>query len=409
MIRHVYFTNFCSLRSSGVLDFTASENTPIDDSFAKSVRGDYVTLLCGVFGPNASGKTNLLKTLAFLKFFLRHSYREQDAGTQIPIDGFVGNDDPTQLGLEFEGGGQVYRYDVTLTPDKIIEERLRQFHPKTKSFRTLLVRKAGKRVPLLSQPGGGSFTDLGPLRELLQHRPNSSMIAAGLLTGRKEFKKIEHALGQIETNVYRSGKRDQRKMSASNQLSTCARYFRENPQFEEPLIEHLMQADLGISGFEIRDLEVVSEEKGDTKKIPFPFVQHESAEGFFELPMTRESSGTKRIFTLLRRFLPVLMDGGIAVIDEMESDLHPHLIPMLLDLFVDEDTNPKRAQLLFTCHHVEVLNRLSKEQIVFVDKNDLNETEAFRLSEIKGVRRDENYFANYNAGRYDAIPEPSIF
>ena len=409
MIRKVTFKNFCSLRNSGEWDLTAGESTPIDDSFASTNKGDHVSLLCGVFGPNASGKTNLLKTLAFLNFFLRGSYREQDAESLIPIDGFLGNDAPVELGLEFEGAGQIYRYEVKLTAVRILEERLRLFYPKTRSFRSLLLRKAGKRSPLLSQPGGGSFTDLGALRELLQDRPNASVIAAGFLTGRQEFKKLDQALGHFETNVDRMGKKDLGSASHTKQLIDCAKYFRENEHLLEDVEDHLKQADLGVSGFEIRDLELVNEEKGTTKNVPFPFVRHDSADGGFVLPMTQESSGTRRIFTLLRRFLPVLMNGGIAVIDEMESDLHPHLIPMLLDLFVDPDTNPKRAQLVFTCHHVEALNRLAKEQIVFVDKNELNESEVFRLSECRGVRRDENYFANYNAGRYGATPEPSLF
>lgn len=409
MIRHVSFTNFCSLRRSGKWDLTAGPSTPIDDSFVRSNRGDHVSLLCGVFGPNASGKTNLLKTISFLNFFLRGSYREQDAEERIPVDRFLGNNEPVDLGLEFEGSGKIYRYELKLTPENVIEERLKHFHPETRSFRSLLLRKAGKRGPLLSQPGGGDFTDLAALRKLLQDRPNASMIAAGLLTGRHEFKKIDSALGLFETNVDRMGKADLGHDSHTSQLIDCARYFRENEHLLEEVEAHLKQADLGVSGFEIRDLELVNEEKGSTQKVPFPFVRHESADGGFVLPMTQESSGTRRIFTLMRRFLPVLTNGGIAVIDEMESDLHPHLIPMLLNLFVDLDTNPKRAQLVFTCHHVEVLNRLAKEQIILVDKNDLNESEAYRLSDQKGVRRDENYFSSYNAGRYGATPEPSLF
>jgi predicted ATPase len=128
-----------------------------------------------------------------------------------------------------------------------------------------------------------------------------------------------------------------------------------------------------------------------------------------ELAMALESSGTKRLFLVLRRFFPVLTDGGIAVIDEMESDMHPHLIPHLLDLFTDPDMNTKRAQLLFTCHHVEILNRLAKEQIVLVQKDANCVSHAKRLSDIPGVRREENFFSRYNAGYYGAIPQPEAF
>jgi predicted ATPase len=103
------------------------------------------------------------------------------------------------------------------------------------------------------------------------------------------------------------------------------------------------------------------------------------------------------------------MDGGIAVIDEMESDMHPHLIPTLLDLFSDPELNPKKAQLLFTCHHVEILNRLAKEQIALVEKDDNCVSHVKRLSEVAGVRREENFFSRYNAGYYGAIPKPEVF
>ena len=111
---------------------------------------------------------------------------------------------------------------------------------------------------------------------------------------------------------------------------------------------------------------------------------------------------------MLRRFFPVLTDGGVAVIDEMESDMHPHLIPTLLDLFADPELNPKKAQLLFTCHHVEILNRLDKEQIVLVEKDADCVSRAKRLSDIPGVRREENFFSRYNAGHYGAVPQPEV-
>ena len=142
--------------------------------------------------------------------------------------------------------------------------------------------------------------------------------------------------------------------------------------------------------------------------MPFPFVRHRVAGAEVDFPMALESSGTKRLFLVLRRFFPVLTDGGVAVIDEMESDMHPHLIPTLLDLFADPELNPKKAQLLFTCHHVEILNRLDKEQIVLVEKDADCVSRAKRLSDIPGVRREENFFSRYNAGHYGAVPQPEV-
>ncbi len=408
MIRHLIFENFCSFRDSCELALTTGAKTPTDDSFTTSLCGDKVTVLAGVFGPNAAGKTNLLKVASFLNFFLRHSYQSGESGALIPVDSFAGRDDkPTQLAMEFEGAGRVYRYEVRLTGKTVLEERLMQRNAATKYFRTLLRRQAGARGALITQEG--DFTDLAALRNLLKDRPDASMIAAGLVTGRPEFKEVMASFGRFETNVDRMDKTEVVQGNRTSEVVRCAEYLRDNPHFVQDIETYLNAADLGISGFHIRVMEVLGEKTGATQKIPVPFVTHRSGDHTFEIPLTHESAGTKRLFVLLRTFLPVLTDGGIAVIDEMESDLHPHLIPILLDLFVDQNTNPKRAQLLFTCHHVEILNQLAKEQIVFVQKDDDNVSHVRLLSEIKGVRREENFFANYNAGRYEAIPEPERF
>ena len=408
MIRHLRFENFCSFRDSGDLALTTGAKTPTDDSFVGSLCGDKVTVLAGVFGPNAAGKTNLLKVAAFLNFFLRRSYQAGEAGASIPVDPFAGrNSEPTRLAMEFEGAGRVYRYEVRLTRQTVVEERLMQRNAATGSFRTLMRRQAGARGALLSQED--DFTDLAALRSLLKDRPDASMIAAGLVTGRPEFEKVLTSLGHFETNVDRMGKTEVVHGNRTSEVVRCAEYLGDNPHFVEEIEIHLKAADLGISGFHIKEVEVLEEKTGSTQAIPVPFVTHRSGDCSFEIPLTHESAGTKRLFVLLRAFLPVLTDGGVAVIDEMESDLHPHLIPILLDLFVDRNTNPKRAQLLFTCHHVEILNQLAKEQIVFVEKDEDNVSHVRRLSEIKGVRREENFFANYNAGRYEAIPEPQRF
>ena len=101
--------------------------------------------------------------------------------------------------------------------------------------------------------------------------------------------------------------------------------------------------------------------------------------------------------------LPVLESGGMAIIDEIDNDLHPHLLPHLIDLFKFEHTNPHQAQLIFSCHTPEVLNILKKHQIYLVQKEN-QESEAWRLDEVVGVRADDNLYAKYMAGAFDAVP-----
>jgi hypothetical protein len=406
MIRHLEFGNFCSYRDTAAISFAASASVDTDNSFGPSLRNDRISLLMGVFGANASGKTNLLKGLVFLGFFLRHSYQHLGEKDPIPVDGFfhLGLKTPVSLKVEFEGNGGVYRYECELLTDAVVSEKLSQLNPETGYFRVLMARDAAGKITIR-----GFDVDRAAITRLLKDRPNASMFAAGLLTGSKEISKIDRALGVIETNVGRSGKQDSMSENEFQLLIEASEYFDANPQVRESMEERLIASDLGISGFLIKELVMFDQEKKREEKVKFPFVRHQVDGVQVEFPLSLESSGTKRLFLVLRRFFPVLMDGGIAVIDEMESDMHPHLIPTLLDLFSDPELNPKKAQLLFTCHHVEILNRLAKEQIVLVEKDANCVSHVRRLSDVPGVRREENFFSRYNAGYYGAVPQPEVF
>ncbi|MGE9268178.1 MAG: AAA family ATPase [Verrucomicrobiales bacterium] len=408
MIRKLTFSNFCSFADEATLNFTTSAKTPTDNSFVETTVGDQVSVLAGVFGPNGSGKTTLLKAMTFTQFFLIFSYKGLADDEQIPLDTFLTRTkEKSEFDLDFEGRGKRYRYKFTIQDKAILEERLYLYNQKTKSFRTLLHRQLSDDGEL-SLKQSKSFTDLALLKKLITERPNSSMLAAGLVTGKKEFKEIADCIGPQISNVGRHGKKAHGVQEMDEEIFTSSEFFHKHPEYNDDLTELLQAADLGISSFEIRKVPGIGADK-QSKELYVPFLTHEGPDGSFELSIFDESSGTRRLFLLFAAFLPILKYGGLAVIDEMESDLHPHIIPLLLGLFSDRHINTLKAQLLFTCHHVEILNHLAKEQITLVDKSEDCVSDAYRLSDVKGVRRDENHFANYNAGRYDAVPEPSIF
>lgn len=409
MIRRLSFSNFCSFVEETVVDFTASSKTPVSDSFVSSRYGDQVSLLTGVFGPNAAGKTNLLKALAFVDFFIHNSYLALKPDQDIPLDRYEcpeADDNPSTFELEFSGKAGRYLYSVILTPSLVHQETLKRFNRRTRKFRTILARKTSDSgSPQLSVPD--DFTNANLLRKLLVDRPNASMLAAGLQTGRKEFKDVIDALGVVATNVNRSGKKEQPFEGLTTDIFTCSEFFHKNPQHQDSLRELLSSADVGICDFTIEPVHLLNDD-GKSRESFLAFFKHQGCKGKFVLPADRESSGTKRLFMLFETFIRILTEGGIAVVDEMESDLHPHLIPTIFSLFTNPEINSKQAQLFFTCHHFEMLNHLQKEQIILIEKSDQSVSEAYRLDELKGVRREENFFANYNSGRYGAVPEPEV-
>jgi AAA15 family ATPase/GTPase len=409
MIRKLAFSNFCSFHEETVVDFTASAKTPTDGSFVDSSYGDKLSLLTGVFGPNASGKTNLLKALSFVSFFVHSSYKHLDPEEDIPVDRFAGSEpdgEPAKFELEFEGKGSRFLYSLSVTPKKVHEEILKRYLPETGQFRQILVRKVAKDGSAQLR-GFEEFTEVQLLRKALTDRPNASMLAVGLQAGRKEIQHVIDVLGRMPTNVGRTGKQELPVEGLTTDIFRCSEFFHKHAEHHDALRELLTAADIGIDDFKIEPVRLQME-NDEARESFLVFFQHHGPKGSFSLPADRESSGTRRLFMLFEAFIRVLTTGDIAVIDEMESDLHPHLIPTIFSLFTDPEINEKNAQLFFTCHHVEMLNHLQKEQIYLVRKSDDCVSEAYRLDDVKGVRREENFFANYNSGRYGAIPEPEL-
>lgn len=93
------------------------------------------------------------------------------------------------------------------------------------------------------------------------------------------------------------------------------------------------------------------------------------------------------------------------VIDEMEARLHPLMTCAILKLFCSLETNPNRAQLIFTTHDTNLLsNKLfRRDQIWFIEKDQQSSSHLYSLAEIK-VRNDASFESDYIEGRYGAIP-----
>lgn len=103
---------------------------------------------------------------------------------------------------------------------------------------------------------------------------------------------------------------------------------------------------------------------------------------------------------LVAKILDGLNEGRELCLPFMEGDLHPDIIKKLISLFQSRDTNPNKAQLIFsTNQHIHLTHR-NKTQIFICEKDEI-----FRLDDVAGVGNDENYFHQYIAGAYGGTPE----
>jgi uncharacterized protein len=398
MLHSYRFSNVYSFREEAAVSLLLSQREPASDWWAQDSTDQRTAKVMAVIGPNASGKTSLLNALAFIHWFITASFAAKPEDL-LPFQSHAASDATApssfevELSADLDGMPRLWRYRLKATRSRVIEESL---HVRHERERFVFVRtwQPNSNTYVVKEQGFGHV----PL-EAVNGRPNASLIALGAQYGLPLAQKIIHS-SYLRTNITEIGK----ERTNDETLMRAASHFAAEEAQKTSMVGLLKNWDLGLQGIVLREIETTATD-GSTKKVRVPWGVHAMRTGgLMELNFRAESSGTQMAFVLLSRLLPVLHGGGIAVIDEFESDMHPHMLAPILDLFANPATNQHHAQLLFTSHSMEVLNLLPKSQVILVEKDEFNESQAWRLDEVKGVRSDDNFYAKYMAGAYGAVP-----
>lgn len=403
MIHSFSCKNFYSFQKLTTVSFVVNENAPDDNGYFKSPSGVRLSKVETVIGSNASGKTNLLKIVPFLKWIILDSFNINPSAP-IPVQPFMFNgqkNKATELSVEFEMNNNIYVYEFVLNGSRILSEELKVKN-KTKqrvTHKTVFSRKWSEGSEKYDFEGKNFDLPKG-FENLL--RSNASVIGTASRLNHKESQEIAKYWQQVETNVIEAGWiGDHLLPSATQQLPEVFNFYSENEVLKKEAEKLLSRFDLGLEGFEI---EKRKQENGFLLNIRATHLFNGQK---YYLPIQYESSGTKQLFILLKTILQVLTKGGVAILDEFDVNLHPDMVLSLFDLFIQPETNPKNAQILFSTHSHLVLSKLDKYQIVLTEKNKDGSSESWRLDEMSGVRVDDNYYSKYIAGAYGAIPKIS--
>ena len=233
---------------------------------------------------------------------------------------------------------------------------------------------------------------------MLQNRNNCTLISALNHTKQKETIPIINSLWNIHTNVNSVGKisRDQFK-----EILKVSQFYKIDEETQKKVVSLIKYLDI-----ELHHLEWVSRFFGKDKgqELFLPEFYHKKEDGeIYKLPFMYESSGTKNLYIILRWIVEVLETGGVAVLDEIDADLHPLVVRKLIKYFSNPQNNKLNAQLIVSTHSTELMNLLSKENIFFAEKNEELESSIFSLSEIGGVRNTEDFSKKYLSGVYGGI------
>lgn len=403
MLHSFAFKNFLSFRERTEVSFLLTRKASARGWDTASPSGQRLATAMAVVGANGAGKTSLIKPLAFLNWFIANSFLQSQPTARIPAKPhFSSVNEPIEFEVEADDmEGTLWRYELKLTPERVLYEAVyKRAKKKGAKFSYVFVRQwdeAAKDYAIKQDNFG-----LNPA-EAKKVRPNASLVATAAQYG---VEVAQHLIAShVATNIVQNG-----RVGADAGFATASLFFFENEVLKKQMESLLRDLDLGLSGVEIRRLDFPSPpELKLPEGVKFPpqylaFGVHTLKDGsIHELHMAEESSGTRTAFVQLWHLLSVLETGGIAVIDELESDMHPHMIEPLLELFSSPNTNPHNAQIIFTSHSIEVMNLLGKSQVILVEKNDC-ESEAWRLDTMEGVRSQDNLYAKYMSGAYGAVP-----
>lgn len=356
-----------------------------------------------IYGANGSGKSNFIDAIAFVKNLVSNSinYQPGQGILQVPhkLDGY---ERKSNYKIQFIVDGIRYAFGFSLQNMLVVEEYLYYF---PNGRQTKIFERIGE-----DYSAGRSFRNrFNSCKDVL--KPNRLMLSCAANFSSVDEVTAAYRFFKDELVIYSSVNQDNWMNYSLHQINT-------NEQIKAIVLKFLDALGTGI-----KDIHVdIKKEDLDIANLP-PFLSDEfkkillqekidaiSAkvlyEGFETDLLSEESTGIKKLFAILCPFIDIMVNGKVLVCDELESNLHESLLFGLVKQFVNT-RGSKPAQLIFTTHETGLLNLdlFRRDQIWFTEiKTKDRSTDLFSLTEIKNVRKDENFGKGYIAGKYGAIP-----
>jgi hypothetical protein len=428
MLLSFRFANHRSFRAEQQLNLM-----PVYESGRDDATGDLDAVrVVGVFGANASGKSNLVSALTYMSNLVGRSDREVEPGLGIKRQPF--RLDPSQAGepstyvADLLLKGVRYTYGFTLDDDRVLAEWLYSYPLKR---RRIIFQRDLDDFTWGEESGRSNVRELAPITPPAALFLSVTARFGRTPAGKDRFDDDTYAsLHEAYTWLYIRQVRPSSRTVASRLNRSTG--LLANARRRSIAIDLLRAADVGL-----RDLvlQVPEDEEGLfsllsddsvhvspsqreralslSKREPELQFVHYGAIGGVTLDVAEESSGTLRLLELAIRGVPVLEQGGIFLVDEIDASLHPLLSAVLIGLFQSRETNRNNAQLIFTSHDATLLGMLDgdevlhRDQVWFAEKNRDGSSIIYPLAEFKPRKEGENRQRRYLLGSYGAIPELS--
>ena len=410
-------SNFRSIADTVELSLVAVDRDRREARYQEML-GTSLLPVAAVYGPNASGKSNLIAAMAWVRDAVDFSLRRWE--DEIPIEPFafgLGPTKPSEFCIELVVQGVRFEYVLEVDSRAVLYEGL--FHYPEKKRRRIFEREGNE---LKLQRGLGGITGT---RELLTER--TLALSAARRFGEPLINDFTRDLLRIQT-LGSTARRPRRFGYSPLMGRSTQRWFEGNsqPSLDDDEVEPrelkrrdelrqrdrdqalalLRLADLGIDDVVLDTEEVRFPDTDEVRTVRRIRLVHLASEERTPLELYAESEGTQTWFRLIGPILSALRAGTIVMYDELDASLHPTLSAQLIHLFHDPTTNPLGAQLVFTSHDTSLLNHLNRDEVWLTEKGKTGATRLGALAVFAGerVRKSQNLEDGYLHGRFGAVP-----
>lgn len=410
MLKELRVKNFKSFKNEILFSMEAGKKvSELNSHIYDNNYGDKLLKVTSIYGPNAGGKTNLLRAINFLKYLQQYIemingpeeesllFRHFNFERFISPFKFNSQNNTIEYSIfflddEYELGYNL-SVDINIIEKKsfILQENFLYRKLGENEFFDLFNRNKTEIVSdnLISEIGIEQFrlSDNMPfLFYLYKNFVNKNIENSFYLSLIKRF------MGQVNSIKFINGVD---KMP----LQFLMRILKENEQLKHNIISILQGLDISVD-------DIIFKPFNDREEM---FFVHNISNSRCELSIYEESEGTLCLVNLLSRIVNLLDDGGILLCDELDSHLHPKLVAKIIELFTSQYN--KKCQLIFNSHDIWNMNseNFRRDEIWFVYRDENLVSEIVSLSDYitydgNKVRKDAKYSKQYMEGKFGADP-----
>lgn len=415
MLIQFRYKNFKSFKDDTILDFSATKITEHSDRVVQ-IGNEKILPTAAIFGANASGKSNVIQAFRFMTTYVIDSFAFGGEGDdkksktkKLKQTPFLFDKDSRDAESSFEvyfisseeAGCKSYNYGFTLDQTGIVEEWLNAKSKTARSYKPVFYRNRDE-LDLSGLPAKSQEI----IRMTLE--PETLIVSLGAKLKISKLKCIRDWF--YGTNFTNFGNPIENVFLSS----LIPDGFADDKDVQKKVVDYFATFDSSIVGFNV---EVIKSDDEDSRHIKIDAL-HEviGSDEFASIPLEEESDGTLKMFALYPALQDTLESGGVLFVDELNARLHPLLVRGFLITFLNPETNPNHAQLVFTTHDSWQLsnNLLRRDEIWFTEKEQSGVSTLYSLADFvdedgSKIRKDESYEKNYLLGKYGAIPTLKYF